>query len=316
MKRNRVSVILFLIIIISVIGYSAYEMVNQRKDEDYISVSVIVNDSSNVRWDAFRTGLEQGAEDNHVHLNLVSTGTFQDAQEEHTIVKRELDGDADGVIVDPYSSEKDIILPTESAKPVVLIETGIETDKLFNSVMTDHVKLGKSLADAVIKDKAVKVGILSGNQEQLGMRQRLKSVQDALAEAGIEISWILSEKEFNKKMRSMEYFADHQTDTVISLENNSTEKAVDILLNDDSISWKLYGEGRSEKLIYYLDKGLIQELAVPNEYYMGYESMVLAAQSIRYYTDKTEQADVEFYMISKENLYNEETSRILFPNVR
>lgn len=316
MKRNRVSVILFLIIIISVIGYSAYEMVNQRKDEDYISVSVIVNDSSNVRWDAFRTGLEQGAEDNHVHLNLVSTGTFQDAQEEHTIVKRELDGDADGVIVDPYSSEKDIILPTESAKPVVLIETGIETDKLFNSVMTDHVKLGKSLADAVIKDKAVKVGILSGNQEQLGMRQRLKSVQDALAEAGIEISWILSEKEFNKKMRSMEYFADHQTDTVISLENNSTEKAVDILLNDDSISWKLYGEGRSEKLIYYLDKGLIQELAVPNEYYMGYESMVLAAQSIRYYTDKTEQADVEFYMISKENLYDEETSRILFPNVR
>ena len=316
MKRNRVSVILFLIIIISVIGYSAYEMVNQRKDEDYISVSVIVNDSSNVRWDAFRTGLEQGAEDNHVHLNLVSTGTFQGAQEEHAIVKRELDGDADGVIVDPYSSEKDIILPTESAKPVVLIETGIETDKLFNSVMTDHVKLGKSLADAVIKDKAVKVGILSGNQEQLGMRQRLKSVQDALAEAGIEISWILSEKEFNKKMRSMEYFADHQTDTVISLENNSTEKAVDILLNDDSISWKLYGEGRSEKLIYYLDKGLIQELAVPNEYYMGYESMVLAAQSIRYYTDKTEQADVEFYMISKENLYNEETSRILFPNVR
>ena len=316
MKRNRVSVILFLIIIISVIGYSAYEMVNQGKDEDYISVSVIVNDSSNVRWDAFRIGLEQGAEDNHVHLNLVSTGTFQDAQEEHTIVKRELDGDADGVIVDPYSSEKDIILPTESAKTVVLIETGIETDKLFNSVMTDHVKLGKSLADAVIKDKAVKVGILSGNQEQLGMRQRLKSVQDALAEAGIEISWILSEKEFNKKIRSMEYFADHQTDTVISLENNSTEKAVDILLNDDSISWKLYGEGRSEKLIYYLDKGLIQELAVPNEYYMGYQSMVLAAQSIRYYTDKTEQADVEFYMISKENLYDEETSRILFPNVR
>lgn len=316
MKRNRVSVILFLIIIISVIGYSAYEMVNQGKDEDYISVSVIVNDSSNVRWDAFRIGLEQGAEDNHVHLNLVSTGTFQDAQEEQTIVKRELDGDADGVIVDPYSSEKDIILPAESAKPVVLIETGIETDKLFNSVMTDHVKLGKSLADAVIKDKAVKVGILSGNQEQLGMRQSLKSVQDALAEAGIEISWILSEKEFNKKIRSMEYFADHQTDTVISLENNSTEKAVDILLNDDSISWKLYGEGRSEKLIYYLDKGLIQELAVPNEYYMGYESMVLAAQSIRYYTDKTEQADVEFYMISKENLYDEETSRILFPNVR
>ena len=117
--------------ILAVIGYSAHEMVNQGKDEDYISVSVVVNDSSNVRWDAFRSGLEQGAEDNHVHLNLVSTGTFQNAQEEHTIVKRELDGEADGVIVEPYSSEADVILPTESAKPVVLVGTGIETDRLL-----------------------------------------------------------------------------------------------------------------------------------------------------------------------------------------
>ena len=193
MKKNRISGLLFLLVILAVIGYSAHEMVNQGKDEDYISVSVVVNDSSNVRWDAFRSGLEQGAEDNHVHLNLVSTGTFQNAQEEHTIVKRELDGEADGVIVEPYSSEADVILPTESAKPVVLVGTGIETDRLFTSVMTDHGKLGKSLADAVIQGKAVKVGILSGNQSQLGMRQRLKSVKDKLEEAGIEISWILSE---------------------------------------------------------------------------------------------------------------------------
>ena len=131
-KRNRISGLLFLLVILAVIGYSAHEMVNQGKDEDYISVSVVVNDSSNVRWDAFRSGLEQGAEDNHVHLNLVSTGTFQNAQEEHTIVKRELDGEADGVIVEPYSSEADVILPTESAKPVVLVGTGIETDRLFH----------------------------------------------------------------------------------------------------------------------------------------------------------------------------------------
>ena len=74
MKKNRISGLLFLLVILAVIGYSAHEMVNQGKDGDYISVSVVVNDSSNVRWDAFRSGLEQGAEDNHVHLNLVSTG--------------------------------------------------------------------------------------------------------------------------------------------------------------------------------------------------------------------------------------------------
>lgn len=316
MRRNKVSAILFLMVVLAVIGYSAYGMVDQRKYDDYVAVSVIVNDSSNVQWDAFREGLEQGAEDNRVHLNLVSTGTFQNAQEEQIIVKREIDGEADGVIVEPYSSEADTILPTESTKPIVLVETSIETDKLFTSVMTDHRKLGESLADAAIKGGETRVGILSGNQNQLGMRQRLEGAKKRLSEAGVEVSWVLSEKEFYKKIRNMEYFADNQVDAVVSLENNDTEKAVDLLFNDDSISWRIYGEGCSEKLVYYLDKGLIQELIVPNEYYMGYQSMAMAAQNIRYYTDKTDQIEVEFFEVTKENLYDEETSWILFPTVR
>lgn len=316
MKRNRISVLFFLLVILWIIGYSAYGMLNQGKEDDYIAVSVIVNDSSNARWDAFRAGLEQGAEDCHVHLNLVSTGTFRDVREEYAIVNRELEGEADGVIVAPYSSEADTILPLEPAKPVVLVETGLKTDKLFSSVMTDHAKFGKSLAEAAVKGKASCVGILSGNQRQQGMKQRLSSVKSYLEESGIEIKWVLSEKELNKKIETPEYFTDHPVDSVISLENDETEKAVDIISANTNVSWNLYGEGRSEKLMYYLDKGVIQELAVPNEYYMGYQSMVLVSQKIRYYTDETEQSEVEFYMISKENLYDEETSRILFPIVR
>ena len=137
MKKNRISVILFLAVLLSVIIYSAYGMVNQGRDDDYISISVIVNDSSNARWDAFREGLEQGAEDNQVHLNLVLTGSFQNAQEEHTIVKRELEGDAAGVIVEPYSSEADSVLQGAAADSVVLVKTGVETDTLYTSVMTD-----------------------------------------------------------------------------------------------------------------------------------------------------------------------------------
>ena len=316
MKKNKISVILFLAVLLSVIIYSAYGMVNQGRDDDYISISVIVNDSSNARWDAFREGLEQGAEDNQVHLNLVSTGSFQNAQEEHTIVKRELEGDAAGVIVEPYSSEADSVLQGAAADSVVLVKTGVETDTLYTSVMTDHIKFGESLADAAIEAGETKVGILSGNQSQLGMRQRLKGVKERLAEAGVEISWVLSAKELNKKIRNTEYFVNNQVNAVISLENDDTENAVELLSDNVGISWRIYGEGRSEKTVYYLDKGQIQELVVPNEYYMGYESMVLAVQMARYHTDKMEQVEVDFFRVTKENLYAEETSRILFPTVR
>ena len=42
----------------------------------------------------------------------------------------------------------------------------------------------------------------------------------------------------------------------------------------------------------------------------------MAAQNIIYYTDKTDQIEVEFFDVTKENLYDEETSWILFPTVR
>lgn len=316
MRKNRLSVILFSAVIFTVIIYSAYGMVNQGKEDDYISVSVIVNDSSSERWDAFREGLEQGAEDNHVHLNLVSTGKFQNTQEEQTIVKRELDGSADGVIVAPYSSDADAILPGETAKPTVLVQTGIETDTLFTTVMTDHVRFGEALGDIVAEAGEKTVGIFSGNQNQLGMRQRLKALKQRLSEAGAEIAWVISDKELYKKMRNKSYFENAPVDAVVSLENDDTEKAVDLMLNDEKISWHIYGEGRSEMLMYYLDKGIIQELTVPNEYYMGYQSMCLAAQGVRYHTDKTEQTEVDFFRVTKDNLYDEETSRILFPTVR
>lgn len=307
--------ILFSAVIFAVIIYSAYGMVNQGKEESYDTVSVIVNDSSNERWDAFKEGLEQGAEDNHMHLNFVYTGRFQNAQEQYTIIKKELDAKADGVIVAPYSSEEDGMLPVLTSVPTVLVETGIQTDKLFTTVMTDHVKLGKSLAEAVIEDQVRSVGIFSGNQSQQGMRKRLKTLKEELESADIAIEWVISDKELTQKLRNgtMDQIS---VEAIVSLENDDTEKAVDMLLEDESLSYKIYGAGRSEKLMYYLDKGIVEKLFVPNEYYMGYQSMSVVAQNIQYHTNKTEQVEVDFFQVTKDNLYKEEISRILFPTVR
>lgn len=315
MRKNRISMLLFFTVIFGVIIYSAYGMLDQGKEDEYDTVSVIVNDSSNERWDAFREGLEQGAEDNHIHLNFVYTGKFQDAEEQYAAIKKELDAETDGIIIAPYSSEEDGLLPTLTSVPTVLVQSGIETDKLFTTVMTDHGKAGKSLADAVIEDGVTSVGIFSGNQRQQGMRQKLKVLKEELEAAGVVIEWVVSDKELIRKLRSSD--ADKlSVDVVVSLENDSTEKAVDMLLESSKFSYKIYGEGRSEKLMYYLDKGIIQELIVPNEYYMGYQGMSIVAQNIQYHTEKTEQVEVDFFRVTKDNLYEEEMSRILFPIVR
>lgn len=73
--------------------------VNAGKKETYHSVAVIVDDSSSDRWTAFKEGLEQGADEENFHINVVSTSSFVNLHEECSIISRELENGADGVIV-------------------------------------------------------------------------------------------------------------------------------------------------------------------------------------------------------------------------
>ena len=65
-------------------------------------------------------------------------------------------------------------------------------------------------------------------------------------------------------------------DILITLGNAETETAVDYLQADTSYKrqFMIYGEGCSDKTVYYLDKGIIKSLVVPNEFNMGYQSYI------------------------------------------
>ena len=77
----------------------------------------------------------------------------------------------------------------------------------------------------------------------------------------------------------------------------------------------IYGEGCSDKTVYYLDKGIIKSLVVPNEFNMGYQSVHTIAEQIKYKFSSAESTTVESLVINRQNLY-EENQKILFPIVQ
>ena len=78
----------------------------------------------------------------------------------------------------------------------------------------------------------------------------------------------------------------------------------------------IYGEGCSDKTVYYLDKGIIKSLVVPNEFNMGYQSVHTIAEQIKYTFSSAERPTVESLVINRQNLYDEENQKILFPIVQ
>lgn len=306
--------------LLAVIIYVSNGMLNAGKQEEYYTVSVILDNSSSDRWSAFKEGVEQGAEEHYIHLNMVSTSKLLNMEEEYTLISRELENGADGLIVELcWEDEEGIFAGTTVSKPVVLVENSVQSTNLYTTVAPDHFKLGKAIGEALLAGESsgsLQVGILAGNREKNSLQQRRAGLENALANTGVSVEWVLYEDELLSNSMLKGYLEAHPVDVLVTLDNEMTERAVDFLLEYGELSTRLYGEGRSEKAVYYLDKGLIETLVVPNEFYMGYRSVELLAQKMGYHVTDTEQDEVEYLVVTRENLYEKDVEKVLFPTVR
>lgn len=324
MNRNRFYFGIIILVLLVIIAWASYSVLNVGKSKEEYNVSVIVDDGNNERWTSFRQGLEQAAGDCDINLNYISTGKLGSMDDELALIQRELESGADGIIVQPVSSEGEMWkLEEVSAQiPVFLLESDVIPEEVYAIVGPDNLALGGAIADAIKLDfggelAGKKIGILCGNQKQLAMQQRLRGLEDGLAEASVEIAWCIDEENETDGAESLPENAP-SVDIIITLGNAQTELMADYLqsMENEDVECHIYGVGCSEKVVYYLDKGIIRTLVVPNEFNMGYLSMEAIAKQLHYHLSKAENSQVDYLVINKENLYEEENQKVLFPIVQ
>ena len=323
MKKNRIYFGLLILALVVTIVWTSAGMLGVNKEEKKYSVSVIVNDSNNDRWIAMREGLEQAAKDDDIQLNYVSTGVFASEDEEKALIEREVENGADGIIVQLVSSEDTyaVFEKIDSSVAVMLLETDAVSEGVYSVTAPDNLWIGEALAQTVLQDygdslSEKKIGILSGNQNQLSMQQRLGSVKKLLEDENIEPVWILSGQGENLSSELVTKQADEPVDILITLGNAETETAVDYLQADTSYKrqFMIYGEGCSDKTVYYLDKGIIKSLVVPNEFNMGYQGLTcLVENKKKEWIEKN--TSIRYRTVTKKSLYEDENERLLFSDI-
>ena len=105
-------------------------------------------------------------------------------------------------------------------------------------------------------------------------------------------------------------------DAIIAMGSYETQKAIDYIVdNRQEGAVKLYGTGYSEKSIYYLDLGVVTFLCLANEFNRGYLCVDAAYMQLAH--GRTVQNTVsEVFAVNRENMYDEEIEKILFPVVQ
>lgn len=324
MARNRIYFGILIFVLMTVIVWTSYSMLNVGKKEDFHSVSVIVSNSNDERWIVLRQGLEQAAKDYDIDLNYVSTGAFADMEEELSLALREIESGAEGLIIQmAFGAEhpKELLLGADTA--VVLLESDLPSEGFYTYVGPDNRALGSAVADAILEDYGeeagqLKIGVLAGNQRQYAMQQRLAGFEERIGEVGADVMWTIDSEDMQKKEGQEKIEMSSSLNIIAALGNAETEQLIDYRQDHEEAEKEclLYGVGCSEKTVYYLDKGVIQKLVVPNEFNMGYQSMEAVARQLKYHTNEVTISQVGYLVVDRENLYDAENQKVLFPIVQ
>ena len=321
MKTDRIFIVIIVAALLAVSFGAGWQMVNIFKEEQPKKVSVIVNNSSLGRWNGFNEGLRQGASDRGIRLNIVSTGEFTSMNSEKDVIEKEISNGADALIIQIFSSynQSEYLEKLSEGIPLVLVENDSDPEDVFASVTPDNKMIGQELAGLVkdaLKGKSCKrIGILAGNQEQLAMFQRLAGLRKGLEGSDIDIAWQISGYTdahldiLIKNNQSGSY-----ADAIVSLGDGETEKAIDYYAAHSEMQENvIFGVGNSEKAAYYLDKGLIADLLVIDDYNMGYSCIKAVSEQIDNSFTAEKHKAVGYHVMDSRNMYDMDNQLLLFP---
>lgn len=319
MKNDKKMFILIEAVLAVLVLIVAFAMLWGRIGRDQDKISVIVRNSDDTQWSAFKYGLRMAAEDYGVEMFVVSTGAAMTVEEQEQLIESEIDNGADAVIVQPVPGEEseEMLEKLEGRVPLMLVECAA-SDTASSSlpvVEPDNYEMGVALAEALLEDydgniSGKTLGILSETTDSRAVLERERGFRDVAEAEGVEIVWAVAGNFSGETETSIETLP--QVDCVVALDDASLTAAGASSAGNDLRGALVYGIGHSTEAAYYLDTGAAECIIVPDEFNVGYQSLAEAAGSLGNYFRGMQERTVSHTVLRKEELFTKENQEILF----
>lgn len=283
-------------------------------------VSIIVSGAQADRWENLKLGTEQAAAGTKTEINLITMSVDAQAEEQIAMIGREITNGADALIIEAADSRmiQDYFASVACEIPVIYLYSGpVDTDAVCY-VSTDNYEMGAALAEELISQekKWIKAAIVLDDVSKECITERFNGVYEALVGNVDEVViWekdaLTSESEL--KLFLQEKMIEEAVDVAIALDTQRTEALIDATENLNK-SIKIYGIGNSDKIVHYLDQGLVRAVAYQNDFSAGYMCMNLILDKKAY--RQSRKNVVEYKIVNKEKMYTKEYERMIFPFVK
>lgn len=321
LKNNKsllIAVILLLLLLVFVVLQSNFV---PHEDKARKHVSMIVYGDDPERWENMRQGAGLVCGEKNADLSLITMMSENDIQEQKDIIDREIADGADALIIAACDSVgiKEYLKEKKLRIPVSFVETAGELAMSFENVYCaapDDYGMGYELGQSLLENESdiVTVAIISENTQRESVSLREQGLRDAIEDSvGKIINWSRNDHEKNAgtRMFIQRALVSEATDVIVTFDNPTTDALLDALNNLNATS-RIYCISTSDKAVYNLHSEEIKVLGYPDEYSMGYLAAMYAldrSEAWKKYRD----TKIEYRLVMKENMYDEDNQTLLFP---
>lgn len=287
-------------------------------------VSVIIREENSESWILMKEGMEQAASEMNVNFSFVTLSEDNSVEEQIALIDREISNGVDGIIVAPADYLKMSKYIEEASKkiPIVQIESKVEGKQDIPYISCNNYRLGRTLASEIeiASKKKQRIIVVKNNLSCSSTYERYLGFIDEMMQTDNSISfWQLSDNEdvaYEEAKRLME---NDVADVLVTFEPSVLEilgkSKKDILEeSQEELNFAVHGVGSTNKIISYLEEGVVNSTAMQNEFSMGYLGIKTLVDMLK--GNKVESNEIYSTIINGKNMYSKENQRLLFPFIK
>jgi ribose transport system substrate-binding protein len=296
---------------------------SDRKPMD-VTVIVKSTDASIEFWQVLIDGVQEAAQEFDANVQVWGSKSETDVDEQIALVEKAIASKPDAIVL--AANDFDRLVPVsekvkKSGIKLIIVDSGINSKVARSIVATDNVKAGTEAGLAMqeqLKGPA-KVAIISYVKNAASHIDREKGVRAILSNnPNIDLldTYYVEGSEQNAYLKAKEILRE-QIDVVgfIGLNEPTTVgagRAIQELALKERV--KLIGFDSSVNEIKLLDEGVMKATVIQRPFQMGYLSIKTAVEAAKG-KKVSGFLDTGSLVITKQNMYEEENQKLLFPFV-
>lgn len=276
-----------------------------------LEMSVILRDGDGA-VSTMRKGMEQAAKDLNVELRFLTPSEDNSAAEQVELLEREVAGAAPAILLIPSDRETlgSAVSAAAGKTTLVTLETDMSAWGAAAAISADHQALGEALGTAALNGVPAggTVLLLDSLPGDNGIRQRLEAAKAVLEREGRQVRicrWTCGGTSFADILRI------ERPSAVIAFEAAALSDMAELSKGEPTFPL-LYGCGSTAGIAAALEKGRVTAITAVNAFSAGYLAVEAGAKLARH-ENWTGVSTVGFSIVRKENMYDSDNQKLLFP---